>query len=157
MLINTYFELLKSKIDEIAADTESMQKAADLCVQALTQGGAIHIFDSGHLVSHELVRRAGGLVALNRLAFSLNVDNLVRARADESPAQTLSFGYIKHIFDTNQLRTGDVLFVGSVSGKSARAMSALGSSIRLPLTVSTLPRLSITDSATNRGGTRSAS
>lgn len=122
MLINKYFDLLKIKIDEIAADTEPMQKAAELCVEALTQGCAIHIFDSGHLVSHELIRRAGGLVALNRLAFNLNVDNLVRARADESPAETLSYGYIKHIFDTNQLRKGDVLFAGSVSGKSANVV-----------------------------------
>ena len=122
MLINTYFDLLKSKIDEIAMDTEGIQKAAELCVKALTQGAAIHIFDSGHMVSQELVRRAGGLVALNRLAFKLDVDNLVRARADEKPAKTLSYGYIKHIFDTNQLRKGDVLFVGSVSGKSANVV-----------------------------------
>lgn len=122
MLVNTYFDLLKTKIDEIAGDTESIQKAADICVQALTQGGAIHIFDSGHMVSQELVRRAGGLVALNRLTFKLDVGNLVRSRADEAPAATLSYGYIEHIFDSNQLRKGDVLFVGSVSGKSANVV-----------------------------------
>jgi len=124
MLIHKYFERLKAKIDEIAADTETIEKTAQLCVTALTQGGAIHIFDSGHLVSHELIRRAGGLVALNRLAFQLNIDNLVRARAAQSPTAdtALSFGYIQHIFDSDQLRTGDVLFVGSVSGKSANVV-----------------------------------
>ncbi|MDF1512984.1 MAG: sugar isomerase domain-containing protein [Anaerolineae bacterium] len=122
MLIHKYFDLLQAKIDEIAADTEPIQKAADICVEALTHGGAIHIYDSGHLVSHELIRRAGGLVAINRLTFSLNVENLVRARPEEAPAKTLSYGYIQHIFDTNQLRKGDVLFVGSVSGKSANVV-----------------------------------
>jgi uncharacterized phosphosugar-binding protein len=122
MLVNKYFELLRAKIDEIADDTEGIQKAAELCVDALTRGGAVHIFDSGHMVSHELIRRAGGLVALNRLEFNLNVDNVVRARADIAPQKTLSYGYIKHVFDANQLRKGDVLFVGSVSGKSANVV-----------------------------------
>jgi uncharacterized phosphosugar-binding protein len=122
MLISKYFELLKEKINEIAADTENIQKAASLCVDALTHGGAVHIFDSGHMVSQELVRRAGGLVAFNRLAFNLHVDNLVRARTEIPPAETLSYGYIQHIFETNQLRKGDVLFIGSVSGKSANVV-----------------------------------
>jgi uncharacterized phosphosugar-binding protein len=122
MLINKYFDLLQLKIEEIAADTKDIKKAADLCVEALVEGGAIHIFDSGHMVSHELIRRAGGLVALNRLEFNLNVDHVVRARADIAPAKILSYGYISHIFDTNQLRSRDVLFVGSVSGKSANVV-----------------------------------
>jgi uncharacterized phosphosugar-binding protein len=122
MLINSYFQLLKSKIDEISHDTQGINKAAEICVESLINGGAIHIFDSGHMVSQELVRRAGGLVALNRLNFNLNVDNVVRSRSDDPPADTISYGYIKHIFDTNQLREGDVLFVGSVSGKSANVV-----------------------------------
>ncbi len=124
MLIQEYFEALKAKIDEIAADTEPIEKAAKLCAETLIQGGAIHIFDSGHLVSHELIRRAGGLVAFNRLAFSLNIDNVVRARAKQASGAgaMLSYGYIQHIFDSDQLREGDVLFVGSVSGKSANVV-----------------------------------
>lgn len=35
---------------------------------------------------------------------------------------SLSYGYIEHIFVTNQLRKGDVLFVGSVSGKAANVV-----------------------------------
>ncbi len=124
MLIERYFEALRSRIDEIAAHPEPIQKAARLCADALARGGMIHIFDSGHLVSHELVNRAGGLVALSRLAFSLNVDNLVKARHDRPAPQgnTLSYAYIQHVFETNQLRPGDVLFVGSVSGKTANVV-----------------------------------
>lgn len=121
-LINTYFDHLKNKINEISEDTEGIKKAAELCVESLVNGGAVHIFDSGHMVSHELIRRAGGLVALNRLEFNLHVDHVVRARADKPSAKTLSYGYIRHVFDTNQLREGDVLFIGSVSGKSANVV-----------------------------------
>ncbi len=124
MLIERYFETLQAKIAEIAADTEPIKAAARLCADSLANGGAIHIFDSGHMVSSELIHRAGGLVALSALTFGLNVNNLVRTRADVPlPAGSdLSYGYIKHVFDTNQLRAGDVLFVGSVSGKTANVI-----------------------------------
>lgn len=124
MLIEKYFEHVKAHIDAIAAHPEPIQKAAELCAEALANGGAVHIFDSGHLVSHELINRAGGLVAFNRLEFSLNVTNPVKARAGDPAAKgsSLSYGYIEHIFDTDQLRKGDVLFVGSVSGKTANVV-----------------------------------
>jgi uncharacterized phosphosugar-binding protein len=126
MLIDQYFEKIREKLDEIAADTQPIAQAASLCAEALSTGGALHIFDSGHMVSSELINRAGGLVALSQLAFSLNVTNPVKSRpASDHPAQagnTLSFGYIEHIFDTGQLRKGDVLFVGSVSGKTANVV-----------------------------------
>ncbi|MBN1875352.1 MAG: sugar isomerase domain-containing protein [Anaerolineae bacterium] len=124
MLIEKYFELLKTHIEKIATQTEPIDKAVEICVKALTQGGVIHIFDSGHLVSHELINRAGGLVAFSRLEFNLNVINPVKTRT-VTPLPTessLSYSYIEHIFNTQQLRPGDVLFVGSVSGKSANVI-----------------------------------
>ena len=121
MLVEKYLHEIRAKIDEIAADTQPIQQAARLCAEALSKGGALHVFDSGHMVSSELINRAGGLVAMSQLAFSLNVTNPVKARPAEA-ANTLSFGYIEHIFETNQLRAGDVLFVGSVSGKTANVV-----------------------------------
>jgi uncharacterized phosphosugar-binding protein len=122
MLIQRYFEALQERIAAIAADSEPIEAAAKLCADALANGGAVHIFDSGHLISHELINRAGGLVAFNRLAFSLNVDNLVKARPEKPAAPTLSYAYIEHVLESNQLRAGDVLFVGSVSGKTANVI-----------------------------------
>ncbi len=122
MLIEQYFEALQAKIAEIAADPEPIRKAAEACSQALANGGIIHIFDSGHMVSSELVNRAGGLVALSGLSFNLNVINTVKARPPAADQKTLSYSYIQHVFETNQLRAGDVLFVGSVSGKTANVV-----------------------------------
>ena len=124
MLITKYLKTISSKIDEIAADTQPIQQAASLCAEALSKGGMLHVFDSGHMVSSELINRAGGLVAMSQLSFSLSVSNPVKARSDLLlPAESkLSFGYIEHVFDTNQLRPGDVLFVGSVSGKTANVV-----------------------------------
>jgi uncharacterized phosphosugar-binding protein len=121
VLIERYFELLQAKIAEIAADTEPICRAAAICADALAAGGALHIYDTGHLVSQELVRRAGGLVAFTPLRFSLTVDNPVlnRPSADAPAGKPADLAWIGHIFGRDQLRPGDVLIAGSVSGKSA--------------------------------------
>jgi len=124
MLIEQYYETLQARLAEIAAQPEPIRQAAKICADALAKGGAIHIYDSGHMVSRELIFRAGGLAALSALAFSLNVENPVRTRpnAPLPSSSSLSYGYIQHIFETNQLRKGDVLIVGSVSGKTSNVV-----------------------------------
>jgi uncharacterized phosphosugar-binding protein len=124
MLIDTYFKEIRKKLDEIAADTQPIQQAARVCAEALANGGALHVFDSGHMVSSELINRAGGLVAISQLSFNLSINNPVKARGSQpaGAGSTQSFGYIEHIFETDQLRPGDVLFVGSVSGKTANVI-----------------------------------
>ena len=121
-LIDQYYSALQGKIAEIAAHPEPIRKAAQVCADALSQGGVVHIFDSGHMVSSELINRAGGLVALAPLSFGLNINNTVKTRSAAPDQPSRSFGYIEHVFDTNQLREGDVLIVGSVSGKTANVV-----------------------------------
>lgn len=122
MLIERYFSALQAQLAELAAHPEPIRRAAKLCADALADGGVIHIFDSGHLVSQELIFRAGGLAALSGLEIGLNIANVVRTRPALPDGPGLTFGYIQHIFASNQLRRGDVLFVGSVSGKTANVV-----------------------------------
>jgi uncharacterized phosphosugar-binding protein len=122
VIIEQYFEALQAKIAQLAANPEPLRQAAQMCADVLEQGGVLHIFDSGHMVSQELVNRAGGLAALSALSFNLNVVNPVKSRLAGPPAAGLSFGYIEHIFETGQLQRGDLLFVGSVSGKTANVV-----------------------------------
>lgn len=122
MLTDRYFDALQGRLDEIRANPEPILQAARLCADALSRGNVVHIFDSGHMVSSELITRAGGLVALAPLTFNLAVNNPVKTRAEQPADTRLSFGYIEHVFQTNQLRPGDVLIAGSVSGKTANVI-----------------------------------
>ncbi len=90
MLIEQYFQALRAQIDQLAAHPEPIQQAAKLCADAQANGGVVHVFDSGHMISSELINRAGGLVALSALSFNLNVNNPVKSRPDRAPANTLS-------------------------------------------------------------------
>lgn len=122
MLVEQYFRALYENLDRVAAQKDEIQRVALTCADAIQQGGVIHIFDSGHMVSQELVHRAGGWVGLSSLTFSLAVNNPVKTRQDQANSPELSYAYIGHIFASNQLRPGDVLFVGSVSGKTANVI-----------------------------------
>lgn len=122
MLIEQYFTKIRALMDEIAARPEPIRQAAKLCADTMAAGGVVHVFDSGHMLSSELINRAGGLVAMSALSIGLNVVNPVKARPDVPPSPALSYAYIEHVFETNQLRAGDILFVGSVSGKSANVV-----------------------------------
>jgi uncharacterized phosphosugar-binding protein len=122
MLTEQYFQAIQAKLVEIASDLEPIQKVAQKCADVLMKGGVIHIFDSGHMVSRELINRAGGLVALSALEFSLNINNVVKTRSPANPGDELSYAYIQHIFKSGQLRPGDLLIVGSVSGKTANVI-----------------------------------
>jgi uncharacterized phosphosugar-binding protein len=123
MLIDRYFDALQNHITAIHAQAEPIRAAALACADALANGGALHIFDSGHMVSSELVHRAGGLAAFSPLTFGLSVSNPVKTRPDTAQADNrISYAYIEQVFLTNQLRPGDVLFVGSVSGKTANVI-----------------------------------
>jgi len=118
MLMESYFEAVASLVHALSQNPEPIRQAATMCADTLAGGGAIHIYDSGHMVSEELVRRAGGLVAFNRLAFDLQIEH--SPGLHERPgAAGRPLGYIAHIFEDSALRPGDVLFIGSVSGRSA--------------------------------------
>jgi len=123
MLVKQFFLLLGERIETVAAQQEKIQQAAGLCADALSQGRTIHVFDSGHLVSKELIHRAGGLVAMKALSLDQEVIQSATIPHDLPPAEDAAVSaLVAHLVDTGQLRAGDVLFVGSVSGKTTNVV-----------------------------------
>lgn len=122
-----YFRRLHEQIEILQSRSlESIQQAAQMCAQSLSSGGAIHIYDTGHLVSRELVNRAGGLAAYQSLTFDLTVNNPnafrdrkgLQPKDDEDTIADL----VKVVLDRSRVRQGDVLIIGTVSGKTAIAV-----------------------------------
>lgn len=121
MLIARYFDAIIAKLDELRREeSNSIARAADVCAEALASGGVIHIHDTGHMVSSELVHRAGGLAAFSPFSFSLNVNNpnAHRDRRREQPPPG-DPELVALALRRSNVRPGDVLVIGSVSGKSA--------------------------------------
>jgi uncharacterized phosphosugar-binding protein len=120
-MIDRYFARLQEKLTELAeAERESLQQAADRCVECLARQGVLHVFDTGHLVSQELINRAGGLVAMTPLTFGLNVNspNPFRQKKGDRSDVPSTGEIIDLALRQSTIQPGDVLFIGTVSGKS---------------------------------------
>jgi len=118
-----YFETIIEQIRKVEERSlEAIHQAVDRCVQCLQNRGVIHIYDTGHLVSRELINRAGGLVAFSPLTFDLTVNNPNPFREAQGLGAQTTPDTVRHIvsaaLDRSRVQPNDVLIVGSVSGKT---------------------------------------
>ncbi len=115
-----YWNALRSLLEAtVNGQVAAIQRAADLAADALVAGHRLYIYDTGHLLSRELVNRAGGLVALTPLAFQLGVENTIAhemPRARREPDETEVRGYVRYALGQAGVRSGDVVIIGSVTG-----------------------------------------
>ena len=123
MLIENYFESLSAKINEIKdAELGNIAQIAEMCAHSIESGGVIHIFDTGHMLTSEFIGRAGGLVGMTPFSYSLNVNNPNSYRDKQAHGSNLTADTISLALKRSNIRPGDVLFVGSVSGKSEQVV-----------------------------------
>lgn len=123
-----YVSDLQKKITSFTdANLQALDQAANVCSKTLLSKNVIHIYDTGHIISHEMIMRTGGLVAYTHLSFDGMVDsnNLWRSDKPENNLNAeealLSEKSIIHwLFTQKKLNPGDILILGSVSGLGIR-------------------------------------
>jgi uncharacterized phosphosugar-binding protein len=117
-----YFDRLTDHLQRLRTTSRAaIEECAEVCVESLLSGGAIHVFDTGHLVSRELINRAGGLAAFLPFNVTLTVDNPHPGRTAEKDVRGDAPGtseLVAAAFSRSSVRAGDVMIVGSVSGNS---------------------------------------
>lgn len=131
-------DLFRDIIDQIEkTQMETIKKAAEAIVCRVTNGGTVHIFDTGHLVDRELVHRAGGLALWRPLRWEFSITNPVRQRENVSPVPPSSMVELTECaLEASCLGPDDVIIVGSVSGKSVAPVGvALGAKKRGALVI----------------------
>ena len=119
-----YLSAIRGVIDRLEeTQLTAIDTAAELIVAALTHGGAVFCSEIGHGNHQDFLNRAGGLAALQHFTFNFTVHSQVpevlKKRPRPAPfnreAETVRFAV-----KASNLRAGDVLLIGSVSGKNAR-------------------------------------
>lgn len=122
-LIDDYFDAIQSTIARLREDErEKIADVAQICADSIASGGVVHIHDTGHMLNSELIHRAGGLAGLTPFSFSLNVNNSNAFRDREGPAPALVCETVELALRKSNIRPGDVLVIGSVSGKSEQVV-----------------------------------
>ena len=118
MLLDRYWGAIEDLYGKVkSTQRENIQKAGEMIAESVDQGGCVHIHDSGHIIDMELIYRGGGLFLYKRLKYNLSVENPVRPR-DRSDLNTSMDGLAEYALRASGARPGDVLILGSVSGRT---------------------------------------
>jgi uncharacterized phosphosugar-binding protein len=105
------------------AQDGAVERAADLVADSVLGGGTVHLAAIGHSNEHDFLNRAGGPAFLQALSFSVSINDPVpdcmknRPRPEPFDREIES---IRFALKAGNLRKGDVVAVGSVSGRNIR-------------------------------------
>lgn len=117
-----YFSDVRERLNELERSQEaSIDAVAALGAGAIIGRRPIHIFDTGHLISHEFIDRTGGLAAYTALSFAGTLArgnewvNATRSPLDSSNERSAQL-LVEWLFEQGTILYGDLLILSSVSG-----------------------------------------
>ena len=117
-LIDRYHERINQQIHRVqTTQYDACVAAGKMVAESVANGGCIHVFDTGHIIDRELIYRGGGLLLLKSFKYDLVVEDAVRTR-DRSSVKKDMTGLAEYALRRSGALPGDVLFLGSVSGKT---------------------------------------
>jgi len=113
-----YLQAVRHILDHLEqTQLPAIERAADLVSHALTHQGAVFCAEIGHSNQNDFINRAGGLAAVQAYSCHVNLaEKSARGLDRKNPdrdLETIRFGV-----QSSTLRAGDVMVMGSVSGKN---------------------------------------
>ena len=101
----------------------SIEQAATLTADSVLAGGVVFCAGVGHSIDHDYLNRAGGPAFLQPLSFSFSVNSPVPRCRKEKQGPALvdqEVETIRAAMRCGNVRAGDVVVIGSVSGRNTR-------------------------------------
>lgn len=120
MLKKLFFERVDQLQEEIR-DTQSknIEDAAEIIADSISHGGCVHLFDTGHIIDSEIFNRAGGFELMRRFRYNLDIVSSTLNREVENDSVE---GLAKIALQKANIVKGDVMIIGSVSGKTVNVI-----------------------------------
>ena len=109
--VNELFEQVKT------TQRENIIKAGEMIVETLENGGNIYLSEICHSIQNDLIDRGGGPFFYRKFQYKLDVQSDARER-DRSDMDLDMEGLGAYILKASTIKPGDILFVGSVSGRT---------------------------------------
>lgn len=128
MLAQRYLNRVRQLLDEVeATELTAINQAGELIADSLANGGCFFITPIGHGTMPELLHRGGGMLALKGFnpTGALPGGDVAQCRRGRPRDENLNVGdeMARAAVKCSELRAGDVVLVGSVSGRTASAVS----------------------------------
>ncbi len=150
MLLDTYFETVDGLLKKVReSQRESIIATGHAMADAIAKGNAVHVYDTGHIIDSELICRGGGLMALKEFKYRLNVENGVRRR-DRSGIDTSMEGLAMYALRASRALPGDVMIIGSVSGKTLNVIDLAIEAKKFGMTVIALTSVAYSSSVESK-------
>jgi uncharacterized phosphosugar-binding protein len=117
-----YFSDVHARLAELErSQSVAIDATASLGAAAILDRRPIHIFDTGHLISHEFLDRTGGLAAYTALSFGATLARgnewVVAERSTVDPnGERSAHLLVEWLFEQGTIQSGDPLILSSVSG-----------------------------------------
>jgi uncharacterized phosphosugar-binding protein len=122
MVAVQYLEAVRRILDHLQeTQLDRVEAAADLVAHALTHKGAVFCHGIGHGAEGDFLNRAGGLAAPHLFSFGFNLNDAVAQCLKDRPRPEpfdRELETVRFAVKAGNLRGGDVVMIGSVSGKN---------------------------------------
>ena len=118
MLLDRYNDTIDALLQKVrVTQRDAILRAGRLIAEAVAGGACVHVHDTGHIIDSELIFRGGGLILYKAFKYVLTVTNPVRAR-DRNDLDRSMAGLAAYAIKASGARPGDVMILGSVSGRN---------------------------------------
>lgn len=118
MILDDYQKRVDQLFDQIkTTQRENIITAGKMIADTIEAGGNIYLNDICHSIEMDLYNRGGGPLFYRVLHWKLDVQSDARKR-DRSDLDLDMEGLGAYVLKASTVRPGDVLFVGSVSGRT---------------------------------------
>ena len=116
-----YLNQVRRICDFYEKDLSQINKAAEICAEAIKNKNLLYFFKVGHDNESDFLNRAGGLASAKRFSFNFGWSaDVPECRTEglgkDKPGMNLEA--VKLALKASNIRKGDIMFVGSVSGKT---------------------------------------
>lgn len=145
-----YIDGLQAVLERIKREqTSNIKKAGFLVADALSAGGIVHTFGTGHshLIADEAFFRAGGIAAVNPI---LHERLIFLKGALESTRTEQESGFARHLLEQEDVKSVDVGIIISNSGRNAAPIEMAMEMRSLGLKVIAITSLELSRSSTSR-------
>jgi uncharacterized phosphosugar-binding protein len=125
LIMSEYLNKISVLLSQIEAEeVESLSRASDVVADVICNDGIVHVFGCGHshLPALDTFYRAGGLACVSPV---LDEDLMLHDGAAKSSRMEKISGIAAEVFRRHNIKSDDVMFVISASGKNAAPVEML--------------------------------
>lgn len=133
-------ERYQAAIDELFAkvrstQTENIIKAGNMVAESVANGGCIFLSSICHSIENDLIYRGGGPIFYKHFSYNLNIENQARERDRSDLGYETQGAAARYALQQSNFRPGDVLFVSSVSGRTAHVVDLAYEAVKMGINV----------------------